>query len=253
MWGTAIAVTAFWALRPRPVVVHNTTYYVTDDGQTYQPVEQDGETKYAQISPPVDYEVESLPADAVELYVDDQYYWYAQSTGGFYVEIAREGKKLFVVVDPPPGAFVKDLPENTRDITDGEDEDDDEVYQFADTYFVEAENEEEEAGYVVTAPPAPDSTELAELPEDTIRLELGGVTYYYFSGEFYIRDTAAGENIYTVSEPPMGATASTLPDGAIALTEEGSTFFQFDMLFFEQVPGGGFKVVEEPAGSPEPI
>lgn len=242
MWGAAITVTTFRALHPAPVVVHNTTYYVTDDGTFYEPVEKEGETRYAPIAPPVDYEVANLPEGSVEIYFDEQYYWYAQSTGGFYVEIARDGETLYVVVDPPAGAFVTKLPENTQQIAEGEDT----VYQFADTFFVEAENEEGEPGYVVTAPPAPESTEIAELPGDTIQLEIGGVTYYYFSGEFYIQDAAAGKDVYTVSRPSVGDTSANLPDGAIASNEGGKTFFQFDTIFLAVAPGGGYQVIEEP-------
>jgi len=54
-------------------------------------------------------------------------------------------------------------------------------------------------------------------------------------------------------EPEIGAQLDTLPEGTTTIEEDGRTFYQFDMVFFEEVEaedGNAFyEVIDSPDGS----
>ncbi len=84
------------------------------------------------------------------------------------------------------------------------------------------------------------------MPKDTVTLEVGGKTYYYIDGAFYVPDPNAGGNFYSVAEVPVGGKVDGLPDGAVVLTEAGKTYYQFDNVFFAQAEDNSYTVVAEP-------
>jgi hypothetical protein len=77
-------------------------------------------------------------------------------------------------------------------------------------------------------------------------MDVDGKTYYYIDGAFYLPDSESGKTVYAVAEPPVGGSVKTVPDGAVVFTVTDTTYYQFDNVFFNQKPGGGYVIVEEP-------
>jgi len=148
----------------------------------------------------------------------------------------------FVIVDPPTGAKVPELPEQTAVY----EEDGETVYQYDKTYYAKASAEEGGQGHVVQSPPPEEK--IAGVPADAVTFKVDGETYYYVENSLYVDDTQGG---YLNAEPPMDGIAQEIPEGATVVQEGGKMYFQFDTVFFEQVTSGSgttYKVVPPPRG-----
>jgi hypothetical protein len=88
------------------------------------------------------------------------------------------------------------------------------------------------------------------LPRPYIRVVIGGLPYFYFSGVYY-RPYASG---YIVVSAPIGAFISSLPEGFIAFTIGLTTYYYVnDAYYIWDDMRGGYVVVEKPAGADEAI
>ncbi|MFC1530699.1 DUF6515 family protein [Gemmatimonadota bacterium] len=58
-----------------------------------------------------------------------------------------------------------------------------------------------------------------------------------------------GEEGYVLTSAPTDWETDTLPDGAETIEFEGTTYYYADWSFFQAAPGGGYIVVEPPAGA----
>jgi hypothetical protein len=148
-----------------------------------------------------------------------------------------------VVIDPPVGANVPDLPEQTAQY----EEDGETVYQYDETYYQKASAEEGGQGYVVQAPPPEEKVD--SVPTDAVTFTVDGETYYYLENALYVADANGG---YVNGEPPMDGIAQDVPEGSTVVQEGGKMYFQFDTVFFEQVTSGSgttYKVVPPPGVS----
>ena len=148
-----------------------------------------------------------------------------------------------VIVDPPAGAIVPDVPEQTA----VHEEDGETVYQYDETYYQKASAEEGGEGYVVQAPPPEEKVD--SVPTDAVTFTVDGETYYYLENALYVADAEGG---YLNAEPPLDGIAQEVPEGATVVQEDGKMYFQFDTVFFEQVTsnsGTSYKVVPPPGVS----
>ncbi|MCK5573753.1 MAG: hypothetical protein KAJ12_13370, partial [Bacteroidetes bacterium] len=174
----------------------------------------------------------------LEVEVEGKTYYLAEYT--FYQKIQRDGKDLYVVVDPPKGAEVDSIPEKAVEHDDGGET----IYQYGEHYY----GKDEESGkYVVEAPPPQE--EIDSVPADAVRFEVDDETYYYVDRSLYI---TGDEGKYVTSEPPLGGITPKLPDGATVINEGGETFYQFDTVFFKEVQtdsGRAYEVIPAPDGS----
>ncbi|RLB88777.1 MAG: hypothetical protein DRH10_07045 [Deltaproteobacteria bacterium] len=98
-----------------------------------------------EISAPTGAEISSLP-NATTLEVGDKTYYVSDNT--FYEQIKREGKDLYVVVDPPLGAEVKSIPKDAVEIkVDGA------AYYQYDIVFYRKISDPKRTTYVIVASP----------------------------------------------------------------------------------------------------
>jgi len=88
-----------------------------------------------------------IATGAEEVLVNEPTYYFADNT--FYQQIQRDGKTKYVIVDPPTGAKVPGVPEQTA----VHEEDGETVYQYDETFYQKASADEGGQGYVVQAPP----------------------------------------------------------------------------------------------------
>jgi hypothetical protein len=70
----------------------------------------------------------------------------------FYQQITRDGKQLYVVVDPPYGAEVKSISEDALEVTV-----EDKTYYQYDKVFYRKVGDGEDTTYVIVASPFKDS------------------------------------------------------------------------------------------------
>ena len=77
------------------------------------------------------------------------------------------------------------------------------VYQYDETYFTEATEEESPSGGYVVQPSPPEES-LDDVPEDATSFEVDEVFYYYVDNALYV---ALDEGGYGASEPPLGGIA----------------------------------------------
>jgi hypothetical protein len=77
------------------------------------------------------------------------------------------------------------------------------------------------------------------------------VTYYYIDYSLYVEEDKNGKKEYVNAEPEIGAQLEELPKGSTTIEEDGKTFYQFDMVFFEQVEDENGKAFYEVVGSPD--
>ncbi len=73
-------------------------------------------------------------------------------------------------------------------------------------------------------------------------------TFYYYN-PWYRRALYDGEEVYVLTSAPIGYEADQLPDGAETIQVEGTTYYYADWSFYQDAPGGGYVVVEPPAGA----
>ena len=75
-----------------------------------------------------------------------------------------------------------------------------------------------------------------------------GTTYYHYN-PWYRPVLYEGEEGYVLTSAPVGHEADDLPDGAETIQVDGATFYYADWSFYQDAPGGGYVVVEPPAGA----
>ena len=92
--------------------------------------------------------------------------------------------------------------------------------------------------------------EINVLPHSYVRIMIGGLPYYYYSGVYY-RPYGSG---YIVVSAPIGAFVTSLPDGFIAFSIGLDTFYYVNDTYYTWDDSrGGYVVVEKPAGADEAI
>lgn len=219
-------------------------YYYPKTHVWYVQESYNNQEGYIAVSPPADYEVNRLPEDAKEVTVEDQTYYFSEIEGAFYIQIERDGQTRYVIVDPPLGALVDAVPAQAAKHKEAGEV----VYQYGETFYVKEADATGKTGYVVTAPPASEVIEVDEMAEDTITMDVDGTIYYYIDGAFYLPDKKSGENIFAIAEPELGGEVAALPDGSVVFTEDGTTHYQFDNVFLDEQPDGGYVIVAEPGG-----
>ncbi len=62
-----------------------------------------------------------------------------------------------------------------------------------------------------------------------------GETYYYVNYSLYLEYEENDQTGFVNGEPEVGAQLDELPEGTTTIEEDGFTFYQFDMVFFEEV------------------
>jgi hypothetical protein len=88
------------------------------------------------------------------------------------------------------------------------------------------------------------------LPVASIRIIIGGLPYFYYTGVFY-RPYSTG---YIVVSAPIGAFVSSLPDGFIAFTIGLATYYYLNNTYYVwDEPRNGYVVVAKPEGADEAI
>jgi len=88
------------------------------------------------------------------------------------------------------------------------------------------------------------------LPGSYIRIYIGGLPYFYFSGIFY---ESIGSS-YVVVSAPIGAFVSSLPEGFIAFSIGLATYYYInDTYYVWDEPRSGYVVVRKPAGADDAI
>ncbi len=79
-----------------------------------------------------------------------------------------------------------------------------------------------------------------------------GETYYYVEFNLYVAYDENGDTGFINGEPDLGSQVDKLPEGSIEIEYEGAKYYQFDMVFFEEVQdenGAAFyEVVDAPGG-----
>ncbi len=218
------------------VVVSGSTYYHYNPW--YRAVVYEGEQAYLQVSAPVGYEVEQLP-EAERVEVDGKTYFYAE--GAFY---ADQGEK-FAVVEPPVGAEVSSVPKEASNPNEQESD----LFQFDTTFFTKTTNDAGKEVYRVE--PSPPEEELKEIPQGSPSFVADGETYYYVNYNLYVRYEEDGKSGFINGEPEIGAQLDKLPEGTTTIEEDGRTFHQFDMVFFEEVQDESGTAFYEVVGSPD--
>lgn len=77
------------------------------------------------------------------------------------------------------------------------------------------------------------------LPGNSVRVSLGGLTFYYGDGAFYRRSGPR----YVVVSPPCGAVVSSIPFGHQTVVINGVTYYTGEGVYYKSV-GSGYVVVE---------
>jgi uncharacterized protein DUF6515 len=221
-------------------VVQQTTYYHYNPW--YRRALYEGEEVYVLTSPPVGYEVEQLPqVEAVT--VNGTRFYYDGTNAAFY----QDAGEKFVVAAAPTGAEVTSIPKDAR-VDDQEGSD---LVIFDNTYFTRTTNSAGKTVYQVE--PQPPAEELQEIPQGSVSFVADDETYYYVNYNLYVQYSENGKTGYVNGEPELGAQVDKLPEGVTAIEENGKTYQQFDMVFFEEVQDGSgktfYEVVDSPDGS----
>lgn len=170
-----------------------------------------------------------LPAEADTVRVGRQRYHVYK--GSFYQEV----KAGYVLVPPPIGAKVRELPRGTGP-----------GFRIGrTTYFRHGDVCFRQVGraFQVCEPPA--EIALAEKgetnAEDPLTVRRGDETYMFIDGRFYLRSPEGllGRAI------PIGAVAEEFPPDAMSVWFRGREYFECNGVFFREV-GDGFEVVPPP-------
>jgi hypothetical protein len=202
-------------------VHYGVTYYHYNPW--YRPVLYDGEEGHVLTTAPVGWETAELPAGAEQITFEGSTYYYHE--GAFY----QPGGGGYVVVEAPVGAEVSSIPEEAEAHDEGELT----LYQFDRSFFTQDTNDAGRTIYRVE--PLPPEEELDEIPAGSPSFVADAETYYYVDRALYVEFEEGGRTGYVNGEPEIGAQVDALPDGATTIEEGGVTYYQFDMVFFEQV------------------
>lgn len=171
-----------------------------------------------------------LPSGCVEVYHGADRYYYRHGT--YY----RPGPRGYVVVRPPFGVVVRDLPPRYTRVVVASGE----YYRYDDIYYRRGPG-----GYVVCDTPvefapAPVATAAPATPE-YLSAWLDETEYLYKQGQFF-KNTPAG---LKQVEAPYGAVAKTLPANPQSVWYHEVEFFECDGAYFRKTPDG-YKVVDAP-------
>jgi hypothetical protein len=150
------------------------------------------------------------------------------------------------VVDSPVGAEVSRIPEDATTI---EDESDVALYVYDRAYFSKQTGEGGKTVYRVE--PQPPQEEVDEIPYDAVTFIADGEMFYYFNYNLYVESQENGKTIFVNGEPEIGAQLDNLPEGCTTIDENNRTYYQFDMVFFEEVEDEDGAVFYEVVGSPD--
>jgi len=189
---------------------------------------------------PVGWETAELPAGSDTIEFEGTTYFYHEAA--FYQKASGDG---YVVVEPTVGAEVSSIPGESKN----PDEEDPDLYQYDNTFFTRVTNE---AGrQVFRVEPSPAEEELKEIPEGAVSFVADDETYYYVNYNLYVAYFEDGEKGFVNGEPELGALVEKLPEGTTTIEEDGKTYYQFDMVFFEEVEDEDGKTLYEVVGSPD--
>ena len=126
--------------------------------------------------------VATIAVTAIVITVENQRYHY--DSGVYYVE-SNGG---YTVVQAPPGATIKVLPEGSETVVVNETTNN---YYYGGTYYEKAEG-----GYTVVPPTA--GTVVENLPEGGEEVKIGDVTYVQYGETYYQPIQQDGKNMYEV-------------------------------------------------------
>jgi hypothetical protein len=185
-------------------------------------------------------------------------YWHYNP---WYRKALYDGEEVYVLTTAPVGWETEALPEGAETI-----QHEGQTYYYADWAFFQAASG---GGYVVVA--APTGAEVSAIPEEAAiheeapEEELDEIpagspsfiadeeTFYYVNFNLYVEFEENGRKGYVNGEPEIGAQLDALPEGVTTIEEDGRTYYQFDMVFFEEVEdedGNPFyEVIDSPDGS----
>jgi hypothetical protein len=204
----------------------------------YRPLLYEGEEGHVLTTAPVGWETSDLPAGAEEVAHEGQTYQYHD--GAFY----RPSDAGWVVVEAPDGAEVSSIPEAAQAHDEGELT----LYQFDQMFFTRDTNDAGRAVYRVEPPPPEE--ELDEIPAGSPSFVADAETYYYVDRALYVQFDEDGESGFVNGEPEIGAQVDDLLEGAETIEHEGIMYYQFDMVFFEEVEDASgqtfYEVVDAP-------
>jgi hypothetical protein len=200
----------------------------------------EGEEVYVLTSAPVGHKTDQLPDGAETVGLEDKTYHYHE--GAFYQEVSAGG---YVVVTPPVGAEVSSIPEDAVK----DDDADSALYIFDNIFFTKQLNDSGREIYRVE--PQPPAEEIAEIPSDAVSFVADGETYYYVNYDLYVEYEEGDRRGFVNGEPEIGAQVDTLPKGVTTVVEGSKTYYQFDMVFFEEVEDEMGKPFYEVVGSPD--
>ena len=217
----------------------STTYYHYNPW--YRAVLYEGEEVYVLMPAPVGYETDQLPDGYETVELEGKTYYYNEAA--FYLHTPGGG---YVVVDSPVGAEVSTIPE---DATLLEDESEVAIYVYDRAYFSKQTGEGGKIVYRVE--PQPPQEEVGEIPSDAVTFIADGEMYYYFNYNLYVEYEEDGKTKFVSAEPEIGAQLDNVPDGCTTIEENGRTYYQFDMVFFEEVEDEDGILLYEVVGSPD--
>jgi len=221
-----------------------TTYYHVNPW--YRRVLREGEEGYILCTAPVGHQEDEKPQGAETVEVDGQTYYYVDAS--FWQSASGGG---FVVVDPPVGAEVSSIPEESAPEEDG----DVTVYQFDNVYFTKDTASSGKTIYRVE--PQPPAEEVDSIPPGSPSFVADDETYYYVDYDFYVAFEENGARGFVNGEPELGAQVTELPDDVTTVEDDGVTYYQFDTVFFEEVEDDDgttfYEVVASPDGSDEEL
>jgi biotin carboxyl carrier protein len=72
--------------------------------------------------------------------------------------------------------------------------------------------------------------------------------YHYDQGTYYVASTSTGSSGYVVVQAPVGATVSTLPQGAETVTMDSTSGWYYGGAYYEKTKDG-YQVVAPVAGT----
>ncbi len=218
--------------------VTSVTYY--HHNPWYRRVLYEGEEVYVQTPAPVGLETDQLP-DGAEI-VDFQETTYYYHEAAFYKEASGGG---YIVVESPVGAEVSSIPEEAVPDEDA----DSSLYLFDNAYFTKDVNDSGREMYRVE--PQPPEEEMNQMPSDAVTFVADGETYYYVNYNLYVEYEEGNQTGFVNGEPEIGAQLEALPEGVTTIEENDKTYYQFDMVFFEEVEDEDGNPFYEVVGSPD--
>ncbi|MFA5143437.1 MAG: DUF6515 family protein [Candidatus Omnitrophota bacterium] len=95
--------------------------------------------------------------------------------------------------------------------------------------------------YYYTPHYAPHGRAMSNLPNDYIRLIMGGLEYYYWEGMFY----RMMEGRYVIVSAPIGAVVTTIPQGSQPVIVDGIPYYNINGVTYMYTPQG-YQVVPQP-------